>query len=186
MHYLSAQDQKQVLRKDLKSKRCRLSLLPSVLKMNHDESPWGQGCTDIVATYVGHLVLWQASHATGDRQTYSFVCICIRNQKGVCQQTTIDGVVHWVWQGENCTTPSSMELFSNLIFSNVSFYLIWWVVSYLYYPISKDYFHQHSLSATGGCRDEARSRHASKVLTAVLKRMIQTNLHMCIRLHANA
>lgn len=120
MHYLSAQDQKQVLRKDLKSKRCRLSLLPSVLKMNHDESPWGQGCTDIVATYVGHLVLWQASHATGDRQTYSFVCICIRNQKGVCQQTTIDGVVHWVWQGENCTTPSSMELFSNLIFSNVS------------------------------------------------------------------
>ena len=125
MHYLSAQDQKQVLRKDLKSKRCRLSLLPSVLKMNHDESTWGQGCTDIVRTYVGHLVLWQASHATGDRQTYSFVCIWIWNQKGhnwrrgsleFGKEEIVLHVVAWSYvQSSSFQTFSLSDMMSNVL-----------------------------------------------------------------------
>ncbi len=184
---LSAQDQKQVLRKHLKTKRCRLSLLPTVLKMNHDESPWGPGCTDIVATYFGHLVLWH-----GARQTYPLcasvsMCLVLSGYKITTAKIASNFLK---WEGSPPTNHNwqrgSLNLARKRVYDSwwhgaiftcclfkLFLYLIWWVVSHLEYPISKDYFHQHSLSATGGCRDEARSRHASKVLTTVLKRMVQ-------------
>lgn len=49
-----------------------------------------------------------------------FLCVHLNLKSEGRLPTNHNWQVHWVWQGRDCTTPGSMELFSNLIFQPCS------------------------------------------------------------------